>query len=176
MRYVEIRRHSVRDLPGVHLSEPGRRLAADVGRTRGPFRVVVSSPELRAQETAIAMGFPPDELDRLWNDLGDGRVPWPLSFAEMLDQLAINPRAIEVAARFRTGLSSLLARIGERDAILVVAHGGVPELVVASWCEPGGLDRMGPACRCMEGVYLGFDGEVCVTSTPLRVPAERTRI
>jgi hypothetical protein len=176
MRFLEVRRHSVRDLPDEHLSDAGRQLAADVGRSRGPFRRVVSSPELRAQETAVAMGFPPDEVDPLWYDLGDGRVPWPLSFPEMLDQLATNPRALEVAARFRTATRQLLARSRDGDAVLVVAHGGVPELVAAIWCAPAVLERIGPPCRCMEGVYLEFEGEVCLTGSALRVPAHRTRI
>jgi hypothetical protein len=176
VRFVEICRHSVRDLPDEHLSEAGRRLAADVGRTRGPFRRVVSSPELRAIETAVAMGFPPDDVDAVWYDLGDGRVPWPLSYREMLDQLAVNPRAMEVAARFRTAVLRLIDRIGDGEAVLVVAHGGVPELVAASWCAPDVLDRLGPAGRCMEGLRLGFERGACVSAEDLRVPADRTRI
>jgi broad specificity phosphatase PhoE len=176
VRFIEIRRHSVRDLPDEHLSEAGRRLAVDVGRTRGPFRRVVSSPALRAVETAVAMGFPPDDVDAVWYDLGDGRVPWPLSYREMLDQLAVNPRATEVAARFRTAMLGLLDRLHEGEAALVVAHGGVPEMVAASWCDPAVLDRLGPAGRCMEGVRLGFEGRVCVSAEDLRVPADRTRI
>jgi broad specificity phosphatase PhoE len=176
MRFVEIRRHSVRDLPDEHLSAAGRALAAEVGRTRGPFRLVVSSPAPRARETAVAMGFPPDEEDPVWYDLGDGRVPWPASFSEMLDQLATNPRAMEVAGRFRTAILRLLARVRDGEAVLVVAHGGVPELVAASWCEPAVLDRLGSPGRCMEGVRLDFEGEVCVGATDLRVPADRTRM
>ncbi len=176
MKIVEIRRHSVRDLPDEHLSEAGRQLAAEVGRSDGPFRLVVSSPKLRAQETALAMGFPPDEIDPRWYDLGDGQVPWPLSFSEMLEQLAVNPRAAEVAAKFRTGVLDLLGRIPDGASVLIVAHGGVPELVAASWCAPATLEEMGPACRCMEGIRLEFDGSTCVAAAVLRVPAERTRI
>jgi broad specificity phosphatase PhoE len=176
VRLLEVRRHSVRDLPDEHLSEGGRRLATDVGRTRGPFRVVVSSPVLRARETALAMGFPPHAEDPLWYELGDGRVPWPLSFPEMLDQLAVNPRARETALRFRAAVAALLAQVSDGEAVLVVAHGGVPELIAATWCEPAVLDELGPPCRCMEGVQLAFEGEVCVRATALRVPADRTRI
>lgn len=176
MQFAEIRRHSVRDLRDEHLSVGGRQLAADVGRARGPFRLVVSSPVPRARETAIAMGFPPDEEDSVWYDLGDGRVPWPVSFSEMLEQLAINPRAAEVAGRFRTSILRLLGRIREGEALLVVAHGGVPELVAASCCEPDVLSRLGPPVRCMEEVRLDFEGGVCVGATALRVPSDRTRM
>ncbi len=176
MRSVELRRHSVRDRPAEHLSEAGRRLAADVGRTRGPFRLVVSSPAPRARETAEAMGFPPDEVDDLWYDLGEGGIPWPASFREMLDQLAVNPRAVEFAGRTRTAVRALLARIRDGEAVLVTTHGGVPELVAASWCEPAVLDRMGPACRCMEGVRLEFRDGTCAAGAALRVPADRTRM
>jgi hypothetical protein len=173
---LEVRRHSVRDIPDEHLSDRGRQLAADVGRTRGPFRLVVTSPVPRARETVLAMGFAPDEENALWFEVGDGRVAWPVSFREMLDQLGVNPRAMELSGRFREAVRGLLARVRDGEAVLVVAHGGVPELVAASFCEPAMLDRLGPAGRCMEGVELAFEGEVCVGATDLRVPADRTRM
>jgi broad specificity phosphatase PhoE len=176
VRFLEVRRHSVRNLPDEHLSDGGRRLAADVGRTRGPFRLVVTSPALRARETAVAMGFPPDEVDPTWYGLGDGRVPFPLSFPEMRDQLAVNPRAREVAGKFVVAVRALLERVPDEAAVLVVAHGGVPELVAATRCEPAVLAQLGGACRCMEGVYLEFEAEACVSAAALRVPPERTRM
>ena len=57
MRYLEIRRHSRRIQPNEHLSQEGVDLARRIGKEAGPFDLVVSSPELRASETAVAMGF-----------------------------------------------------------------------------------------------------------------------
>jgi broad specificity phosphatase PhoE len=176
MRFVEIRRHSVRDLPDEHLSVRGRQLAAEVGKSRGPFHVVVSSPTIRARETALAMGFPPAVESELWYELGDGKVPWPLSFKEMGEEFRINPRAKVVAARFRAALQELLAHIPDGGAALIVAHGGVPELVGASWGDAATLERLGPACKCMEGIYLSVEGDTCVGVADLRVPQGRTRI
>ncbi|MFZ1023006.1 MAG: histidine phosphatase family protein [Thermoplasmata archaeon] len=173
---MEIRRHSVRNIPEEHLSEPGRLLAASVGRTRGPFQLVVSSPALRAQETAVAMGFPPSEEDRLWQELGDGSIPWPLSFREMRQQVKHNPRAKDVAARFQAALRRLAARIPESGSALVLAHGGVPELVAASWFGPSVLEGLGPPCKCMEGIYLSLEGGRAVDVTVLRVHDSRTRM
>jgi broad specificity phosphatase PhoE len=176
VRHFEVRRHSVRDIPDEHLSAQGRRLAAEFGRGLGPFRLVVASPAARARETADAMGFPADELDPLWNALGDGRVAWPVPFRGMLDEIAVNPRAAEVAVRFQTGARELLGRVRDDEAVLLVAHGGVPELLAAAWCEPAVLDRLGPACRCMEGVRFAFTGDVCTSAEALRVSPERTRM
>ncbi|MBZ0278386.1 MAG: hypothetical protein K8I60_19725, partial [Anaerolineae bacterium] len=66
MRYLEMRRHTIRIKPGQHLSQAGVTLARRVGETIGPFDRVITSTIPRAYETAIAMGFAVDEqLDEL---------------------------------------------------------------------------------------------------------------
>jgi hypothetical protein len=176
VRFLEVRRHSVRDLPNEHLSEAGRRLAKDVGRTRGPFQIVVSSPAPRAQETALAMGFPPTKVDQLWYELGDGSLPWPLSFSEMREQFDQNPRASNIAARFWAAGRAILTRVPEMGSALIVAHGGVPELLAASRFGTAILAGLGAPCKCMEGIYLSLEGKAVVAVTTLRVPEARTRI
>jgi broad specificity phosphatase PhoE len=70
MRYVELRRHTMRTRPGQHLSQAGVSLARRVGEGVGPFDRVVTSTLPRAFETAIAMGFAVDEQIALLAGMG----------------------------------------------------------------------------------------------------------
>ena len=82
MKTIEIRRHSIRTIPGDHLNQQGVTLARLVGQNLGPFDRVVTSTLPRAFETAIAMGFAVDEQNELMSTYGNevGReAPWPLS-------------------------------------------------------------------------------------------------
>jgi broad specificity phosphatase PhoE len=176
MRSVEIRRHSVRNLSSEPLSEAGRSLPEDVGRARGPFQLVVSSPTARARETALAMGFRPTGVDPLWYELGDGSIPWPLSFREMGFQFEADPRAKEIAGRFQEAIRGLTDRVSEGSSVLLIARGGVPELVAASWFPPTVLEGLGSPCKCMEGTCLFVEHGRAVGVEALRVPGYRTRI
>src|SRR4051794_10783960 len=53
MRYLEVRRHTMRTKPGEHLSQAGVDLARRVGEGMGHFDRVVSTLAPRAFETAI---------------------------------------------------------------------------------------------------------------------------
>src|SRR5512143_3142167 len=84
MKTIEIRRHSIRNKPGPHLSQQGVTLARLVGQNLGPFDRVVTSTLPRAFETAIAMGFAVDEQNELMSTYGNDverEIPWPQSFA-----------------------------------------------------------------------------------------------
>lgn len=59
MRYVEVRRHSAR--AGEHLSQQRVTLARTLGELAGPYQRVVTSPEPRAVQMAVATGFAVDE-------------------------------------------------------------------------------------------------------------------
>src|SRR6185436_15961661 len=61
MRYLEVRRHTMRVKPNKHISQAGVMLARRIGDSMGPFDRVISSHLPRAFETAIAMGFAVDE-------------------------------------------------------------------------------------------------------------------
>jgi hypothetical protein len=122
------------------------------------------------------MGFPPSMEEELWYELGDGKVPFPLSFSQMGQELETNPRAKEVGGRFLAAIQQLLKRVQDGRAALIVAHGGVPELVAASWCDRRALEKLGPPCKCMEGIYLCVEAGDCVSVSDLRVPQDRTRM
>ena len=84
MKVIEIRRHSIRSKPGLHLNQSGVTLARLVGQNLGPFDRVITSTLSRAFETAIAMGFAVDEQIEAMSAYGDdveAEVPWPQTFA-----------------------------------------------------------------------------------------------
>ncbi len=174
MKRIEIRRHSIRDIPEEHLSVPGVSLASEVGRSRGPFRWVVASPAVRAVETAQAMGFPVNTVRESWHDTRG--LEWPLSFGEYHALTSVSSTAREVARTISEEISDLLGRLSEDQQALVVTHGGFPEMAVAATSPREVAERLGPPCRCMEGVLLSFRRDACVQADALRVPAERTRI
>ena len=70
MKTIEIRRHSIRTIPGDHLNQTGVSLARMVGENLGPFDRVITSTLPRAFETAIAMGFAVDEQNELMSTYG----------------------------------------------------------------------------------------------------------
>lgn len=176
MKQVEIRRHSVRDKPSGHLSSAGRTLAAEVGRARGPFQLCVSSPVLRAVETAEAMGFPPHRLDPRWYDAGEEPLPWPRTFAEYHELARSLPSARAKSAELRGAVESILAELSEGSQALVATHGSFPELASAAWITRGRAVDLGPPCRCMEGVLLEFEARRLRRAEPLRVPPAQTRL
>jgi hypothetical protein len=170
MRLVEIGRHSVRDLPEEQLSEAGRSLAEDGGRSRGPFQLVVSSPTARAHETALVVGYLPTEVDRLWYELADGSIPGPLSFREMGSQFEHDARAKEVAGCFQEAIRGPPGRVSEGGSVFWTVRGGVPELVAKGWFPSSVLDGLGPPCKCVEGMYLSVERGRTVAVEALRVP------
>jgi hypothetical protein len=83
MKTIEIRRHSIRSIPGDHLNQAGVSLARQVGENLGLFDRVSTSTLPRAFETAIAMGFAVREQVELMSTYGadvERDVPWPQSF------------------------------------------------------------------------------------------------
>ncbi|MBZ0298145.1 MAG: histidine phosphatase family protein [Anaerolineae bacterium] len=174
MRYLEIRRHSMRVKPGQHLSQEGVDLARRIGSEIGPFEFVITSSLHRAYETAIAMGFAVnDQLEEL-SYLGHGieaEVAWDAGFAAF----AAAYRQAGVTTAFvaqQAGLWRMMAEpITDGGSALVITHGGIVE-AGAVGCLPN-VDHAawGPGVSYCEGVRLHFDGENFVDVDILRIPS-----
>lgn len=172
MKSVEFRRHSVRDKPSVHLSPTGVAVAREVGRESRPFQLVVSRPVARAVETAELMGFPADFTRAIWGDLGNGAIPWPLSFSGYGRLLAAKGLTEESDARLHLGILGLVELLGDEGAVLVVTHGGFPELVAASMSSLSELEELGGPP--MHGSSpAGVRGSSVECATVLRAPLKR---
>lgn len=172
MRYLEVRRHTMRVKPGQHLSQEGIDLARRIGNEIGPFEFVITSTLHRAYETAIAMGFAVnDQLEEL-SELGQGveaEVLWDAGFAAFGDAFRLerttNAYACDQAALWRMIAES----ITEGGAALVITHGGIVEAGTVGCLPDADHIAWGPAISYCEGVRLHFDGKQFVDVDILRV-------
>ena len=165
MKYLELRRHSKRVIPGEHLSQAGVALARKVGEGMGPFEMVITSTLPRAFETAIAMGFavqaqredfcPPDEKV---NDA----IRYPAPFVRWAQLITSNKYvALYVKAQSEL-LHGLALQLDESDSArssaLIVSHGGVVEAGAVGCLPQFDWAGAGEAVSYCEGVRLSFDG------------------
>jgi broad specificity phosphatase PhoE len=160
MKTIEIRRHSIRTRPGVHLSQQGVTLARRVGQDLGPFDRVVTSTLPRAFETAIAMGFAVDEQNELMSSYGSSvelEAPWPLSLAEYAEVVRRGGAAAQYANQLADVYRQLADSLAERSAALVVNHGGVLELGAVACLPDADHTAWGPYFDYCEGIRLFWD-------------------
>jgi broad specificity phosphatase PhoE len=172
MRYLEVRRHTMRVKPGQHLSQAGVALARQVGETMGPFDRVITSTAPRALETAIAMGFAVDEQYEALGEMGrdvDEELQWPASFVEVARIIGRGKAAAKFARAQAKLWRSIASSLPDGGRALVVTHGGIIE-AAAIGCLPGADHATwGPACDYCEGLRLAFDGESFTDAEVLRV-------
>ncbi len=175
MRTVDIRRHSLRG-SGSHLSDAGRRLAAEVAETMAPaYDLVLSSDKVRARETAEAMGFPVHAEDPAFGIMNTARLtPWFAEIAQaaathacdhMAAALHVPGAAQELhayATQYVDTVRTYLGRIPDGGRLLLVSHGGTIEQVAALFATEFTLEAIGGAFAPCEGFSLSFadDGRV----------------
>ncbi len=179
VRRVELRRHSVRTIPEEDLSAEGRALAADEGRRTGPFRLVVSSPTRRAVQTAEAMGYPTPRIDPTWGPAGGDpalQSAWPVSFAGARVLLQRNESTRRLGVALWHSVRRAIDEVRPEEGILIVTHGGLPEVAAVSAFPHADPGPWGGALRCMEGVRIAIEGAHARSIEVLRVADARTRV
>jgi len=172
LRYIEVRRHTMRVKPGQHLSQAGVDLARRVGSSIGPFNRVITSPIPRSYETAIAMGFAVDEQ---WDELGqwadgvESEIAWDAGFAAFAEAA----RRGGAVARYAQAQAALMIRVvgplPENGSALVISHGGIVEAQVIGCLPNEDFMAWGGACDYCEGARLYFDGARFVRGEVLRI-------
>jgi broad specificity phosphatase PhoE len=172
MKLIEVRRHSIRQKPGDHLSQQGVTLARLVGQSLGPFDRVVTSTLPRAFETAIAMGFAVDEQNELmstYDNVVEREAPWPLSLAGYAEVVGAGGAAAKYANQLAAVYTKLANFLTNGRAALVINHGGVLEMGAVA-CLPG-ADHVawGSHFEYCEGVRLFWDDDKFVNAEILRV-------
>jgi broad specificity phosphatase PhoE len=181
MRFLEMRRHSLRIRPEEHLSQPGVTLARRVGGQAGPFDLVVSSRAPRAFETAIAMGYavdtwytPVDFHEAEWRELAR-LLPEGMPFVER----AAVMRESELAGRYGRALCAQWAAIArdlpEEGRGLVISHGGYLDDSAVACLPEQDYQRWGPNFGHCEGIRLIFDRGKFVDGQVLRVSTQGGR-
>jgi len=172
MRYLEIRRHTMRTIPGKHLSQPGVALARALGGGVGPFARVVTSPLPRAIETAIAMGFAVDQrLDHLKRiDAGvEEEANWWDGFAAFSRAVRRGDVTARYAGRLAGRWRRLAATLAEETAMLIISHGGIIEAGCVGCLPDADHAAWGRALDYCEGVRLAFDGTAFTGAELLRL-------
>jgi len=162
MRVLEVRRHSIRAIPGSHLTQAGVDLARRIGNTVGPFERVVTSTLPRAFETAIAMGFAVDQqleaLSTMDSAVAD-EINWDAGFAEWARVIKRGGAATRFAQVQADILHSIVRTLPEGGRALVVSHGGIVEAGAIGCLLPDIPSIGGAACSYCEGARLVFEGE-----------------
>ena len=172
MKIIEIRRHSIRSNPGVHLNQQGVTLARLVGQNIGPFDRVVTSTLPRAFETAIAMGFAGDEQNELMSTYGDSverEAPYPLSLAGYAEAVQSGGAAVRYANQLKDAYTKLANFISEGRAALIINHGGVAELGAVACLPNADHFTWGSHFEYCEGIRLVWEDDKFVNAEVLRV-------
>jgi broad specificity phosphatase PhoE len=172
MKTIEIRRHSIRQKPGDHLSQQGVTLARLVGQNLGPFDRVVTSTLPRAFETAIAMGFAVDEQNELMSTYGNAverEAPWPLSLAGYAEVVGNGGAAAKYANQLAAVYTKLANFLADGRAALVINHGGVLELGAVACLPDADHIAWGSHFDYCEGVRLFWEDDKFVNAEILRV-------
>lgn len=160
MRIVELRRHTMRVIPGKHLSQAGVTLARTVGQTMGHFDQVLTSELPRAYETAIAMGYAVDGQYPELNTTGDSveaEVPYPASPAQYSAAIKAGGAASEAAKNLYAFLKKVVQTLPNEAAVLMISHGGVVELAAIGCMPNEDHAAWGAPFSYCEGVRLSFE-------------------
>jgi broad specificity phosphatase PhoE len=168
MRYLEVRRHSVRAKDGQNLIQDGVTLARTVGQQMGHFDLVMTSPLPRAYQTALAMGYAVhDTLDGLATM--PAGIPYPLGFKDYASGIR-RGGVIRMFAEVQAALwHSVIAALPEGSRLLFISHGGLIELGTVCCLPEANHEAWGGPLSYCEGVRLGLEGDLFVQAEILRV-------
>ena len=182
MRWLEVRRHSLRKAGGgSQLSQAGVDLARRVGSATGPFACVGASVSPRARETAIAMGFAVDlELVPLVGEDAPAaemeankwdRAAHP--FAALAEIVRAGGPTHAFGAALLTLWRDVVMALPDGGAALAIGHSGQIETALVTCFPEADHASWGVPFAPLEGARLGFDGDPprFTTCEILRLPA-----
>lgn len=172
MRTLEVRRHSMRNIPDQNLSLAGIELARRTGQGLGKFDRVVTSKLPRAFETASAMGYAVDEQLAVLNTSSDAieaEINWDAGFAEWARVIKKGGMASFFAQTQAAAWRSIVDTLPENGRALIITHGGFIEAGTAALLPENIVIELGIFCSYCEGVRLTFDGEIASKVEVLRV-------
>jgi broad specificity phosphatase PhoE len=172
MRYLEVRRHTMRTKPGEHLSQAGVDLARRVGEGMGPFDRVVTTLAPRAFETALAMGFAVDEqpgdFPKLDSNI-EAEIAWDAGYAAWSRIAHGNGPAARFAQQEAAAWRKIVEAVPEGGSALLITHGGMVEAGAGACISSGEHTMLEAHCDYCEGVRLSYDGSDWVGIVVLRV-------
>ena len=156
MSVLEVRRHAERGL-STPLSERGEATARALAGSR--YELVVSSPLERAKRTAELVGGRLDAIEPgLLPDIGGAGVFGPMAtLADWRALLRSDPAARTFAQEQLATWARLAGRVGPKDRVLAISHGGLIELPIVALAEELGIAMDGPSFANLEGARITYD-------------------
>ena len=167
MSILEVRRHAERGL-STPLSERGEATARALAGT--PYALVVSSPLERAKRTAELVGGRLDAIEPgLLPDIGGAGVFGSMdTLADWRGLLRSDPKAREFAHEQLATWARIAGRVGPKDRVLAISHGGIIELPIVALADELGVAIDGPSLANLEGARITFDKKKRTTLELLR--------
>lgn len=167
MSILEVRRHAERGL-SVPLSERGELTARALSGTS--YALVVSSPLERAKRTAELVGGRLDATEPgLLPDIGGAGVFGSMpTFADWRALLRADPKARAFANEQLATWARIAARVGPKERVLAISHGGIIELPVVALADELGVEIDGPSFANLEGARITYDTKKRTTLELLR--------
>jgi len=153
---LELRRHTERGATGV-ITERG--IAAARSLSGNTYALVVSSPLERAKRTAELIGGRLDGTEPgLLPDIGGAGIYGDMSaLADWRRLLREDAQSRAVADEQLETWSRLMSRVGPKDTVLAISHGGIIELPIVALSQRLGTVLTGPAFDFLEGARITYD-------------------
>jgi broad specificity phosphatase PhoE len=161
---LEIRRHAERTDRGNEqsaLSRAGWEMAKVLSKKTGPFALVLSSPLPRAKETAQTIagrldGVEPGFLPEMGGVIGDRIFGEMRTLADWAEVLREREDARKFATEQLATWARVAMRVGEKDRVLAVSHGGIIELPAITLAERLRTPLEGASFGYCEGVVVTY--------------------
>lgn len=163
MSILEIRRHAERmnlaDNQSA-LSAAGRAMCERLAKDAPEYALVVSSPLPRAKETAERIAGRLDGVDpALLPDLGGAAAKMfgeMRTLADWAQLMRTDQSARHFAEEQLPAWARIASRVGDRDRVLAVTHGGILDLPAIVIADKVGAKLGGPSFGYGEGVRVTY--------------------
>jgi broad specificity phosphatase PhoE len=176
MPILEIRRHAERTDRGNEesaLSPAGRAMAQQLAKRMPKFALVLSSPLPRAKESAQLIAgrldaIEPGLLPEMGGVIGDRIFGEMRTLSDWAEVLREREDARRFAAEQLATWTRIASRVGDKDRVLAVSHGGIIELPAITLAERLRARLDGPAFGYCEGVVITY-----AKGAPTKIEAAR---
>ena len=173
---LEIRRHAERTDRGNEqsaISAAGRAMAVSLAKRVGPYVLVLSSPLPRARETAQLIagrldGTDPGLLPEMGGVIGDRIFGEMRTLADWAEVLREREDARKFATEQLATWARVATRVGEKDRVLAISHGGIIELPALTLAQRLRAPLEGASFGYCEGVAITY-----ARGTPMKIEVVR---
>ena len=181
MRFLEVRRHSLTKKgqareSGSLLSKEGVARARALGEQLPFAAYVLTGPDRRHVETAIAMGYAVDEMVSWPSGYVSGVVDhhdqwrWEYPFQRYAELLQTSTELHAVTQAHLSHWLRALDQVADGATALVISSGGSIEPMLVAAHPEGQHAGWGGALHQLEGATLTFDGDQCLSVQMQREP------